>query len=628
MVNFVWLPPVTVAMVHVTRPNASGAPPSAIPAPELLIRQMSAQEREELAYSLLSTLPRAQLINIRRRIDPLLQLDIVGFLPDELALHVLSFLPWQSLLRCSLVSRHWHALANDSWLWRALCRARGCDWKQPSRSFNITSPSSSFSSQSVGDTDDEGMGDEEDVVPPHEHDSGFISMDIDNSMENTTTPPHSVFANLSTNVLATPPSMRRLPSVKNRHSAPPVLPTLFTVQPNYKLLHQTHTRIHNRFLCASYRLSTLQTRPPSPITQTARPHSPHTNTIYCLQLYTHPQTGLQTLFTGSKDMSIREWNIYTSQVIRIVDGVHTSSILSLCVNGGLLVSAGSDKVVAVWDLNRNELSKSIKDHEDSVLAVRFDQRRLVSCSKDRTLRTYLFPDLTPHLILRGHRAAVNAVAISDNLIVSASGDRSMAMWDADTGQLIRSFENHHSRGIASIDLKPPYLLSGSSDKHIRLIDLSTGNGWSTNADFDMPLANDPYSAILEADEDEDFVTSAAAGVCDSCGTEVSSSASLDRLGGAGSRARVTSLKRYSSAHSDLVRSVVMGNKWVASGSYDSSVKIWNRKTGAFVAELTGGHTGRIFCVGFDGTKLVSVGEDQRICIWDFAHGLDTSFIKL
>src|SRR5882762_5760255 len=62
---------------------------------------------------------------------------------------------------------------------------------------------------------------------------------------------------------------------------------------------------------------------------------------------------------------------------------------------------------------------------------------------DRTLRTYLFPDLKPHLILRGHRAAVNAVAISDNLIVSASGDRSMAVWDANTGQLIRAFENHH-----------------------------------------------------------------------------------------------------------------------------------------------------------------------------------------
>ena len=54
----------------------------------------------------------------------------------------------------------------------------------------------------------------------------------------------------------------------------------------------------------------------------------------------------------------------------------------------------------------------------------------------------------------------------------------------------------------------------------------------------------------------------------------------------------------------------MNEEWVVSGSYDSVVKIWNRKTGAFVGHLTGGHIGRIFGIGFDCTKVVSVGEDQ------------------
>lgn len=54
----------------------------------------------------------------------------------------------------------------------------------------------------------------------------------------------------------------------------------------------------------------------------------------------------------------------------------------------------------------------------------------------------------------------------------------------------------------------------------------------------------------------------------------------------------------------------MNEEWVVSGSYDFTVKIWNRKTGAFIGDLTGGHTGRVFGVGFDCTKVVSVGEDQ------------------
>ena len=129
--------------------------------------------------------------------------------------------------------------------------------------------------------DDEGMGDEEDVPTAFEHDSGIISMDIDTNARDMIASARLVSGNAAT----APPPIRRLPSAKNRHSAPSTLLSVSTIHPNYRLLHQIHTRTHNRFLCASYRLSTLQTRPPSTATQAARPHSPHTNTIYCLQLY-------------------------------------------------------------------------------------------------------------------------------------------------------------------------------------------------------------------------------------------------------------------------------------------------------------------------------------------------------
>lgn len=161
------------------------------------------------------------------------------------------------------------------------------------------------------------------------------------------------------------------------------------------------------------------------------------------------------------------------------------------------------------------------------------------------------------------------------------------------------------------------MLSGSSDKHLRLIDLNTGKGWSTSKDFDSPTE-------AGADCVEDFASAVAASACGSCGTAVTIHGSSDRVGETASRFR--RVTRYASAHGNLVRSVVMGQHWVASGSYDSTVKvrapppppppvprhlqwtdpspqIWNRGTGAFVTELTGGHTGRIFCVGFDGTKV-------------------------
>ena len=167
--------------------------------------------------------------------------------------------------------------------------------------------------------------------------------------------------------------------------------------------------------------------------------------------------------------------------------------------------------------------------------------------------------------------------------------------------------------IASIDFCPPYLLSGSSDKHIRLIDINTGKGWSTSEELDT-ISSPSGLSTPEADlelvtcVDEEYKSPAISGVCSTCGHGVVLGASA--RGTIPGQAGMLRLKRYSNAHAGLVRSVCMNEEWVVSGSYDSTVKVWNRKTGAFICDLTGGHTGRIFGVGFDCTKVVSVGEDQ------------------
>jgi len=80
-------------------------------------------------------------------------------------------------------------------------------------------------------------------------------------------------------------------------------------------------------------------------------------------------------------------------------------------------------------------------------------------------------------------------------------------------------------------------------------------------------------------------------------------------------------------HQDLVRAVAMDADVVVSASYDSTIKVWDRNSGTLLADLVGGHTGRIFGVAFDCTKIVSCGEDEHICIWDLSYGLDISFVQ-
>jgi WD40 repeat protein len=386
-------------------------------------------------------------------------------LPTEISLQIFSHLSSQILLDCALVSRRWRALADDQFLWKNLCHARGWEWKQPSRIRDFDSIRSA-EDVDMGGSDDEGMGEDEDADDLEGEGSNVLA-DEESSVDvnASSSPTSSILKSLSSLLFDAPSSStpaRTKP--RNRHSAPSILPSLGASQllkPNYKLLYQTRTRLSNRFFSSSYRLSLLQNR--------GTPTNAHTNTIYCLQLYTDPSTGTQTLFTGSKDKTVREWNLTTGCVERVLSGLHECSVLSICVSGGYVASGGSDRRVVVWDLEADRLVKVICDHEDSVLCVRFDEEKLVSCSKgeiifsvsienlspltdfflvtlDRTVRTYSFPDLVPQFVLGAHRAAVNAVSISKTLIISGSGDRSIRLWDAQTGKLLRTFENHHSRG--------------------------------------------------------------------------------------------------------------------------------------------------------------------------------------
>ena len=142
------------------------------------------------------------------------------------------------------------------------------------------------------------------------------------------------------------------------------------------------------------------------------------------------------------------------------------------------------------------------------------------------------------------------------------------------------------------------MLSGSSDKHIRLFNLESTLGWSTSSEFDaqaaMPL---PVAPLLDEDSSEENTPLA---VCQNCGVNIGI---VDPTPNRAASSESPHRSRQQCAHGDLVRNVALGADFVVSGSYDFGVKVWDRKTGHLVTDLVGGHTGRIFSVGFDCTKV-------------------------
>lgn len=116
--------------------------------------------------------------------------------------------------------------------------------------------------------------------------------------------------------------------------------------------------------------------------------------------------------------------------------------------------------------------------------------------------------------------------------------------------------------IASIDFCPPVVLSGSSDKHLRLFDMNTLQGWSTSLDYkavastgDTPL---PFPLLSSGNN-----ISGVGAVCQACGSNNIVSQPVSRT-----------IENFSRCvHGDLVRSVALGQDFVLSGSYDLSIKV-------------------------------------------------------
>jgi WD40 repeat protein len=76
-------------------------------------------------------------------------------------------------------------------------------------------------------------------------------------------------------------------------------------------------------------------------------------------------------------------------------------------------------------------------------------------------------------------------------------------------------------------------------------------------------------------------------------------------------------------HSSYVRSVAFSHDstWLASASWDSTVKLWDASSGECLQTLEG-HSGDVMSVAFshDSTQLASASDDKTVKLWDASSG--------
>lgn len=548
------------------------------------MRALDESLREEIAYKLVRTLATSSIANFVERLMPVLHLDFVTILPPELVLLIFSYLDCRSLLTASLISRLWRKHALEPTLWRNMYKAEGWQYREKevrqfedqlrleaedkqrqqiaARRYHEELAAAAARASQVDGFAARGSG------PGYPYGGmvdGSMAVEVGEDMSDTEMENEQPIRARQTRFMnadrfsafpsfATSSGEDELypyyPIEYTSHT--PIVPGL--VAPGYghpKLnwlyLYKQRRRLEDNWVCNRY--TTFQIPHPN------FPDEGHRECIYTIQYSPN------FLISGSRDKTIRKWDIRTRRLVGEPMTGHYGSVLCLQFDESpeedIIISGSSDSNVIVWQFSTGKQIKTIfRAHQEAILNLRFNRKYLVTCSKDKLIKVWNRVELTTNMpeypfaskhlfkhnriipipgqpigammqiqdpiyapispwstiqILYGHVAAVNAIQLHGDEIASASGDRVIKIWNINTGNCEKTMIGH-SKGIACIQYDGKTVVSGSSDYSIRIFDRASG-------------------------------------------------ADIYKLGG----------------HMGLVRTVQASRDRIVSGSYDETVRVWVRR---------------------------------------------------
>lgn len=335
----------------------------------------------------------------------------------------------------------------------------------------------------------------------------------------------------------------------------------------------------------------------------------HTNCVNSLAF--SPDNSV--LVSASHDKTIRRWNVAAGSPIDILTG-HTSWVRSVAFSpdGTLLASGSDDTTVRIWDLASGQTVQEFKDHWGGVSALAFSpdpKEKIVAVSFSEEIRLWNVSTGEEALSIdEAHRMWVSGIEFSPSstvlgdgtFLASASVDKTIKIWDAESGDKIKTLKGH-TDCVRTIAFNPSgtLLASASPDKTVRVWDLKASKPLLRTLGGHSSCVN----AVSFTPDGETLV-----------------SASHDRtirLWDVASISNVNSSDAVS--HSDLIRVVAFApdGATIVSASDDNTIRFWNAKTGEPIDVLRE-HKGWVSCIAFSpsGESLASGSYDNTVRIWN------------
>lgn len=276
------------------------------------------------------------------------------------------------------------------------------------------------------------------------------------------------------------------------------------------------------------------------------------------------------------------------------------SINCLQFNDKYMVVGQEDKVVLYNLIDEGEdqigVLGSYVGHDDFVYCLQFDDKKIVSGSGDETIRIW---GLESGLLLQSlqdeHSRDVTCLQFSSkcnsNLLASGSKDKLLKLWDMETGDAVTTFAGHEG-AVQCLQFIPEekLLLSGSQDKTVKLWDPSSGKCVQTFEEHSSGVLSLQYYQ----------------------GRDVFYSGSADYsivLFDIKQRMGISTYKM-----SAAVTHLQLKNDLLLSGEGNiGTIKIWQPDEDKPIQEIK---TAPFKCMDFD-EKRLRVGGSKKIKVWDF-----------
>ncbi|KAG0171305.1 hypothetical protein DFQ30_001204 [Apophysomyces sp. BC1015] len=244
-----------------------------------------------------------------------------------------------------------------------------------------------------------------------------------------------------------------------------------------------------------------------------------------------------------------------------------------------------------WRKGRNT-ARCIVGHSDSIYCVQFDAHKIVTGSRDRTIK---FWDMHGQCVrtLLGHHASVLCLQYNDAIMVSGSSDHSILVWSMTSYDIIRRIHGH-SMGVLDVCFDDVYIASCSKDSTIRIWNRHDGTCVRTLQGHRGPVNAIQFkgSRLVSASGDAVIkLWDIETGQC----------------------------VRNFIGHSRGLACIRFDGRRIVSGSNDNKIKVWDAETGQCTLTCEG-HTGLVRALHFDDKKIVSGGYDQSIRVWDIKTG--------